>query len=278
MKSNCFSLFFFFFISFNGTAQNEIKEILRGRLQADSLDVEGVTVFNRSRNIGAITDKDGEFFIRAKVTDTLLFKGLSFVSKEYVLTKNDFEVALLVILLDVKINELNEVIVSPNSLTGDLEVDTKKIKTYGDEFYKVNVLEKKQYTDSRFDKGHKITTSPDHFNSVGSAVNFLAIGKGLLEVTGLLGKKKDRNKEKVLEERQLKNIQTKSFADHMKDRFSYHFFTTTLELKEEEIVAFLAYSELMPYELLEYLKPEKELELIEYLIKKSDEFKEINKK
>ena len=71
-------------------SQNIERQILKGKVVADSLEVQSITVFNISSNIGAITDNIGVFYIKAKENDTLFFQGLSFVSQKYILTKKDF--------------------------------------------------------------------------------------------------------------------------------------------------------------------------------------------
>lgn len=250
------------------------REVIRGRIIADSMEVAEITIFNVSSNIGAISDVDGRFSITAKAKDTLYFQGLSFVSQKYVLTEKDFWTEELEIRLKVKINELDEVVVTPYTLTGDLEVDTKKIKTYGG-FSGIDMNVTKNYGDERFNKGNKITTSPDHFAPNGSNIDFLAIGRGIGRLLGIK-KNSKKNASLVFEERRLRDIQSKSFAEHINERFSHHFFISTLKIKNEEIVPFLAYAEMSSYDLVEFLKVENELKLIEYLIDKSKAFKKEN--
>jgi hypothetical protein len=52
----------------------------------------------------------------------------------------------------------------------------------------------------------------------------------------------------------------------------------TLKIKTEDIPMFMSFSELNVYELSSILKPENELQLIEYLIQKAAEFKKQNQK
>ena len=252
-------------------SQNGERQILKGRVIADSLEVENITVFNISSNIGAITDEFGIFYIKAKENDTLFFQGLSFVSQKYILTKKDFYVEELKIQLEIKTNELNEVVVSPYTLTGDLEKDMNKIKVQ-DPFGAIDMNVIKYYEDDKIYKGPKITTSPDHFAPGGSALDFKRIGKGIGKLLGIKGDPK-KNVLAVMKERELREVQSKSFSEHIKERYSHHFFVSTLKLKNESISSFLAYAELSSYELVEFLKSENELRLLEYLILKATEFK-----
>ncbi|WP_445455609.1 carboxypeptidase-like regulatory domain-containing protein [Flavobacterium sp. HNIBRBA15423] len=264
----------FFWVSHFLFSQGIEREILNGKIIADSVEVENITIFNISSNIGAISDSNGKFSIKARIADTLYFQGLSFVSKKYTLTEKDFFVEELEIRLKVNINELNEVVITPSTLTGNLEEDTKKIKTY--ELSPVNMDEVKHYDDVRFSSGTKITTSPDHFAPNGSSFNFLAIGTGLAKMI-FKKKKTKKSASEVYEERRLHDIQSKSYSEHIKARFSHHFFVNILKIENKDITTFLAYSEMPSYELAEFLKTENELQLIEYLVEKAKAFKMENK-
>jgi len=110
------------------------RKVLRGIIVVDSFDVENISVHNISSNVGAKTDIDGKFSIRARATDTLFFEGSSFVSQKYILTQKDFWKEELEIKLHVKITELDELIITPYTLSGNLTEDTKRIQVYGDGF------------------------------------------------------------------------------------------------------------------------------------------------
>ena len=57
------SYFILLLIIFSQTvfSQGMERKVLRGRIVADSIEVEKLTVFNISSKIGAITDVDGQF-------------------------------------------------------------------------------------------------------------------------------------------------------------------------------------------------------------------------
>ena len=252
-------------------AQGKERVVLVGKILSDSLDVENITVFNISSNTTSITNIDGKFSIKARETDTLFFQSLAFVSKKYVLTQNDFWVDDLEIRLDVKINELDEVVVSPSTLTGILKEDTKKIKVYGLNMSSVDVGEKRQYSDSSFDRTPN-SVMPSQFAPNGSSIDIKMI---LVGVAGLLGIKGDpkRNSRKVYESRWKNEVSSMSFSDHLYHRFSHNFFVNNLKLKNEEIATFIAFAEPGIDQLAQFLKSENELQFVEYLLQKVEEFK-----
>ena len=264
---------FVFFLMFSKLtfSQNVERITLKGKVVTDSLDVENITVFNISSNIGAVTDESGMFYIKAKENDTLFFQALSFTSKKYILTRKDFYVDELEIQLNIKINELNEIVVSPYTLTGDLEKDMKKIRVYIP-FSSIDMKGVKYYEDDIYYESPKISTSPDHFASGGSSIDFKRISKGIGRLLGIKGNPK-KNVEAVIANRKLREVQSKSFSEHIKERYSHHFFVSTLKITNEQISSFLAFAELSSFELVEILNPENELQLLEYLILKGNEFK-----
>lgn len=266
---NSILLFFILIIAQIGFSQGIERKILRGKIVADSIEVENLTVYNITSNVGAITDVDGKFSINARATDTLFIQGLSYESKRYVLTDKDFWLPVLEIKLHVKITELNEIIITPYTLTGNLKEDTKRIQVYGEGFSKIDMRIKHYEDDVRM--GTPINTAlPNQFAPTG--ISLLPLINGLSSLLGVKGDPK-KNSERVFEERRIRDLQSKSFSEHMLERFSHNFFVETLKIKNEDIPMFMSFAELNVYELSPLLKAENELKLIEYLINKSAEFK-----
>lgn len=257
-------------------AQGIERKVLRGIVVVDSFDVEAVTVRNISSNLNAKTDIDGKFSIRARATDTLFFECQSFISQRYILSQKDFWKEELEIRLHVKITELDELIITPYTLSGNLTEDTKRIQVYGDGFALIDAKKIMHYEDD-VRMGAPINTAmPNVFAPTG--VNLLGIVVvGLVNLVGVKTNPK-KNSERVFEERRIKNLQSKSYSDHLFERFSHSFFVETLKIKNEDIPLFMGFSELNVYDLSPLLKPENELKLIDYLIQKAAEFKKQNQK
>jgi hypothetical protein len=252
-------------------AQGIERKVLRGIVVVDSFDVENITVRNISSNVGSKTDIDGKFSIRARATDTLFFESPSFISQKYILTQKDFWKEELEIRLHVKITELDELVITPYTLSGNLIEDTKRIQVYGDGFAVIDAKKIMHYEDDVRSGAPINSALPSVFAPNGSNFNFLALGAGLVSLFIKPSFSKSHSK-RVYEERRIKNLQSKSYSDHLFERFSHNFFVETLKIKNEDIPMFMSFSELNVYELSPLLKPENELKLIEYLIKKASEF------
>lgn len=264
--------FIVFLISFVTFSQISNRQLVIGKIKSDSLEIENITIFNVTSNIGAVTDIDGKFSINIREKDTLVIQGLAYISKKYIIQKTDLDRELMEIYLKTRINELNVVEVSPFTLTGNLVVDTKKIKTYTPDFSAID-FSKLKPDDVRNSKPVN-STSP--IILAPTTVNFLAIfgfiGKGFKQLISS-EMKKISSHEKAFNAKRLKEVKSKTFAEHMKENFSNHFFVNQLKIKNEDIPLFLNYSDINSEELVEYLKSENHLKLIEYLISKAEDFK-----
>jgi hypothetical protein len=255
MKNNYIVCMLFLFVQIS-FGQHIERKVLKGRIVADSIEVENLTVFNITSNIGAVTNSDGKFSIKARATDTLYIQGISYDSKKYILTDKDFWLEELEIRLQVRVTELNEVEITPYTLTGIVEVDIKRIQVYGEGFTKIDA-KKVMYYEDDVRIGTPVNTAM--LNVFAPTVGFIFSSKG--------------NSKQVFEERRQKDIQSKSFSDHIFERLPHHFFIDTLKIKHEDIPLFLQYAEMPINDLSLFLKPENEFQLIEYLTSKAKMFK-----
>jgi hypothetical protein len=266
MKKNNFILLILLLVVQFSWAQLIPREIVRGQIISDSSVVERVTIFNKSSNKGAVSDDFGYFTMYARPTDTLVFSSVVFKPAILVLTDLDFKVNVMKIKLDVFVNELDEVIVTPNSLSGDLVKDNRNLK--------VAVIDpktdsKQAIIDTKYELDAQSTLKNTAMPSDGSiqyGMDFVRIGKDVLK----LFDKKEGTKE-------ISYASDKIFQEVVKEKFTYYFFTETLGLKHEEIGLFLGYCENDP-KVKALLAPDKEIELIDFLIFKSDEYKKLPKK
>lgn len=120
-----FLLFIFFgcFLS----AQDYSTEI-EGRVFSKDGDVAAIHVSNISKNRGTITDANGFFDISVKLNDTLVFSAVQFKRKEVIVSLEILENKKLQVFLEETLTQLNEVVVTPYNLTGDLNRDAKRLK------------------------------------------------------------------------------------------------------------------------------------------------------
>ncbi|WP_108802570.1 carboxypeptidase-like regulatory domain-containing protein [Aquimarina sp. Aq107] len=123
-------------------AQETDSQTVSGKVLNASTDskLQSVHVVNLSQVIGTITNKEGDFEIKAKVNDTLYFTYIGYKPLRVRVT-NDWKK-----FGDVKIKmtelgiALEEVVVADVQLTGYLEIDAKKIPVYNNYRYSISGL------------------------------------------------------------------------------------------------------------------------------------------
>lgn len=110
---------------FVGTAQGQdfFSDKIEGRVYSDDGDVAATHVLNTTTQRATITDNDGFFAIPARLNDTLVFSAVQYKRKEIVVTLSILESKLLLIPLEEALMELDEVVVTPYNLSGDISRD-----------------------------------------------------------------------------------------------------------------------------------------------------------
>ncbi|MFS4469521.1 carboxypeptidase-like regulatory domain-containing protein [Maribacter sp. 2210JD10-5] len=116
-------LFIFLNLSFLGTAQSVTVKYLEGRVISKDGDVAATHVLNTTTQKATITDINGFFSIRVRLMDTLVFSAVQFKKKEIVVTQAIYESKNLSVPLEDALTELDEVVVTPYSLSGDIRKD-----------------------------------------------------------------------------------------------------------------------------------------------------------
>lgn len=242
-------------LPFTAFSQKKAREILRGHIVADSLRVGDVTVKNSTSNKNAITDENGYFTLYARSGDTLHFSSITYRSVSLVLTDELIHENPLTLRMDINVNVLDEVVITP--LTGDLGYDAKNTK--------VRALNPKLSSeDLKYPYAiPRNTPTASQYNNESPLQ-----GIDFVEVYRLFVKKK-KAKEDRGEIYGTKN--TKTFTEVVKGRFTHYFFTESLHIPHDEIGSFLAFCD-KGEETRALLDPRKEFELTDYLVNKADEY------
>lgn len=243
-------------VPFIGLAQQKKpREILRGHIIADSLQVNDVSVQNLSSHINAVTDVNGYFTIYARQGDTLFFNSITFRSQYLVLKENQLKENPLNLKMDTNVINLEEVIITP--LTGDLGYDAKKKKVVALNPHASERDLKYTYPISKQPVNGALPVTESQLQGV----DFIAIGKMIFKK-----KKKANSKGEIYDSKN-----TKTFNDVVSGRFTYYFFTETLHIPHDEIGKFLVYCD-KGIETRPLLEPKKEFELTDYLVTQAEAY------
>lgn len=248
-------------------AQQLPREILYGQIVADSISVEGITITNKTTKRYSISDNEGNFSLHAREKDTLVFTSMNYSSKMVVLNSSDFKMKVLRIKLESHIMQLDEVIIDPNSLTGDLEKDNKNIKITQIK-PDINI---KDALATQYEADGVTTVYNKSLEGPGTIVNlFQPDLVKIVKMFGLFKGKKD--------DKQVAFTSSKIFPEAVQEKLPESFFRDTLKLKKDEIGLFLSYCENDP-RAQSLLYANKEFELVDFLISKKPEYiKSLEKK
>ena len=129
MQRNKKFFLFFFLIVTSASAQNVFFYKLEGKVTSTNKSIADVHVINTSSNRATITDEEGLFTIAARLNDTILFSAVQYKRMTLVVTRAMLESSSIVVPLEEFINELDEVVVRPYNLSGDLGRDMNSLKT-----------------------------------------------------------------------------------------------------------------------------------------------------
>ncbi|MGS0526721.1 hypothetical protein ACU8V7_17710 [Zobellia nedashkovskayae] len=108
-------------------SQAQVSVSLEGRVYSKNGDVSATHVLNTTSNRATITTTDGFFDIEVQLNDTLVFSAVQFKKKEIVVTTAILGSKLLVVPLEEVLTQLEEVVVTPYSLTGDMSRDLNRV-------------------------------------------------------------------------------------------------------------------------------------------------------
>jgi hypothetical protein len=129
MKKNSLLLIVFILVSTSVGAQTLFSKKLEGRVYGKDGDVAATHVQNITTKRATITDIDGFFAINVDLNDTLVFSAVQFKRKEIVVTPEILRQRMLNVPLEDALTELDEVVVTPYNLSGDIKKDLNIIKT-----------------------------------------------------------------------------------------------------------------------------------------------------
>ena len=111
----------FLFMSYVGISQ-EVK-VLKGRVVSNHNDVQDVTIQNKNTRRATITKEDGSFSILVSLNDTLVFSAVQLKRKEFEVSEAVYNSSFVNVNMEEFVNELDEVILQPYDLSGNLGED-----------------------------------------------------------------------------------------------------------------------------------------------------------
>lgn len=226
-------------------------------------DTEGISVYNVSSQKGTITNKEGNFSLEVGINDRVLFTALQFQEFTVIVDEGIIESQQMRIYINPAVVQLDEVIVRPHDLSGNINVDVARIKTV-DLDTDVSLSYEVMEFEFEFSDDRSTAVENSALNEVPSA------GLNIVGLVNLLGeslfKNRNQSTQKLtsLEKAQLEDASYTAIHQ----RFAHSYFTETLNLSENQIEGFLYFISENGFT-LDLLKENNELKLMDFLDKKS---------
>ena len=226
---------------------SQAHKLLRGKVMSDNFLLQNVDVINKDTQTGTRTNEKGEFILSANVNDSILFYVKDYTLKGIKLSLEDLETNNIIVRIDKTPEELKEVIIHRVNVDWEFDKKWEQLKRDEVEVYrKSRTLKNPGVNDGTIDNG----------------MDFAKIGKMLFG--GLFKGKKE------------KSVNPEAFKEAAKTSFDEKFYTETLKLKKEEIESFLTFCNFDPESKNTLSENSNDLILMDFLYKKSIEFKKIN--
>lgn len=244
---NFYCLLLVLFTSFSVAAQDDGRVLLRGTVLYRSNSVPNENVINITTEKATVTNNDGQFEIKVKEGDELVFSAVNYRIESVVIDKAILRNRRLVVEVIEKVTELDEVTVSPDDEEAFLKLQEEKFK-------------KVDYEQDASTQVQNVAL-PQSVTGMQNGLNFVNIFKAIFK----------SNKEKdVPNERQIK------MSEVLRQIYEDDFFVRDLKIESNQIEDFLYYLDTkMPASSL--LKKDNEFELIDFLVNQSREFKNSTK-
>lgn len=226
------------FLGFGITnAQDDGRALLRGKVLYRNSNVVNENVINTTSEFATITNDNGEFGIRVKAGDELVFTAVNYQMLQLKVTEEMIANNRLVVEVNEKVTELDEVVVSPENQEKFLQMQNEGLQ--------------KQY-DYEIDRSTEVDNIAlsQQTRGMQNGLNFVNIFKALT---------KSNTKEEAVVRPPLK------LSDVMRQVYDDRFFVEDLNLPQDQIDNFLVYcDDKIPTQSL--LKKDNEFQLIDFLV------------
>ena len=234
-------LFLFLSLQF---AYNQDRELIQGKVIYRNINVVAANVINNTSQNTTITDDLGEFQIYAREGDEIIFSSVQYIKRTVRITDEIIKHKRLTIQINERIQELDEVVITPDNTEKFLDLKEEEFKGF----------------DYIADKSTRVQNNLTETRQLKNGVDFVNIFKLLKTI---IDSKSEEEKESLLASEVIPYL------------FEDDFFTESLLLASSQIVDFLIYIDSRPNS-VDILLEKNQFLLIDFLLNESIRYKEIN--
>ena len=219
------------------------RELIQGKVIYRNIDVPAANVINNTSQISTITNDQGEFEIFAKEGDEIIFSSVQYIIRTVKVNAEIIKNKRIIVQINQRVRELDEVVITPDDVDKFLDLKEEQFKGF----------------DYLADKSTKIENILTDNRQFVDGLNFVNIFRLL---STLVDSKSEEEKLSILPSEALPLI------------LEENFFTEILKLETFEVNDFLSQLDL-DQEIKELIIEKNQFILIDYLLNKSDIYKEL---
>ena len=233
----------FFLLTLFQFSFSQERELIQGKVIYRNIDVPAANVINNTSQISSITNDQGEFEIFAKEGDEIIFSSVQYIIRTVKVNAEILKNKRIIVQINQRVRELDEVVITPDDTDKFLDLKEEQFKGF----------------DYLADKSTKIENILTDDRQFVDGLNFVNIFKLL---STLVDSKSEEEKLSILPSEALPLI------------LEENFFTEILKLETFEVNDFLSQLDL-DQEIKELIIEKNQFILIDYLLNKSDTYKEL---
>lgn len=260
----CIPISLFLFIAYSSEIRAQETVLLRGSIQSkNEQPAGGVNIINLATGAGTSSLDDGQFQITAKPGDSIYFSSVQFENKILGVSRETLA-APIVIFLEEKLNEMEEIEVSNLKLSGYLGNDAAKIPIRNVDNFGLPMPGKKRTQTERRLFAATTGAGGRRLSVLGVLFGSIPLDPILNGINGRTKYLKELNEQDKLEIRVQEGI----------NRLGESYFTDFLKIRKEEIINFVFFCADQPdYNII--LKSGDNLELIAFFENQITDFQNI---
>ena len=138
---NCIYIIIFLIIGNLSFSQSDDRTWIRGKVLYKNNSVIAANVVNNTSQQATITDDEGEFEIKVKMNDRLVFSSVQYQIRSIVIDKEILQKSRIVIDVNEKVNQLREVVVGPENTEKFIDLKEEEFKKVDYTFDKSSRIE-----------------------------------------------------------------------------------------------------------------------------------------
>ncbi|WP_272986735.1 hypothetical protein [Leeuwenhoekiella blandensis] len=231
-------------------AQNIARVMIDGQIIVPAGDdVAGIVIYNKTSERGTITSEEGTFDIAVARNDEVVIQSVQFAPITAIIDQGIINSRQMNVTLRETVNELDEIIVRPNELTGDIVADVNRVRTIDPVPFDGSDIRMEDTQYDRYSAAENVAIDDQRWRY---GLNFVNIFKAVFK------KSDDGTVQETAEE-------------ELAEMYSNTFFQNNLDIKKENIGLYMDYVAANGLT-KEMLEQGNELALIQFLLEKRDAF------